>query len=135
MLLHIVAEAEWARVSRSGEAYFAAGQDVVGFMHLSTPEQVLIPANLFYKGQENLVLVAIDEDALGPELKWEQGVPPSGDMLFPHLYGPLEPTAVIGAVPFPCASDGSFSLPDLSDVSDPRGPELDPDRDPDHDHG
>lgn len=145
MLLHIVTEADWDRASMSGEPYFAEGQDVVGFMHLSRPEQVLIPANLFYKGREGLVLVVIDEDVLGPELKWEQGVPPSGGMLFPHLYGPLDPAAAIGVVPFPCDGDGSFTLPDLThlqpDLSDrtdpsdhsepaarsePRRPEHDP---------
>lgn len=111
MLVHIISESDWSRTRDAGDPYIAAGQDEIGFMHLSTPEQVLIPANLFYRGRNDLVLLIIDESTLGPELRWEEGVPPSGDMLFPHLYGPLDISSVTGVVPFLCCDDGSFELP------------------------
>jgi len=111
-LLHIIDRQEWADVVATGQPYVAAGQDEAGFMHLSTAELVLIPANSFYTGRDDLVLLVIDEQRLGAELRFEEGVPPSGDLRFPHLYGPLELDAVVDVIDFPCAANGSFVLPE-----------------------
>jgi uncharacterized protein (DUF952 family) len=110
-LLHIIDRDDWQKAVSSRTTYSSPGQDELGFMHLSTPELVLIPANSFYAGQTNLVLLVIDESGMGPELVWEAGVPPVGDSLFPHLYGPLEVDAVVDVVDFPCNEDGGFELP------------------------
>jgi uncharacterized protein (DUF952 family) len=110
-LLHIIDRDEWRRATERGRPHVAPGQDELGFMHLSTPELVLIPANSFYAGRHDLVLLVIDGSQLGPELVWEEGVPPVGDTLFPHLYAPLALDAVVEVVDFPCEADGTFRLP------------------------
>jgi GNAT superfamily N-acetyltransferase len=61
------------------------------------------PANLFYAGRRDLILLAIDPDRLTAEVRVEGG--------FPHLYGPLLPDAVFDVLPFPAGDDdGSFHL-------------------------
>ena len=63
-----------------------------GFIHFSTAEQAAETAAKWFAGQRDLVLVAVDADALGDKLKWE---PSRGGALFPHLYGELPLKAVL----------------------------------------
>ena len=64
-----------------------------GYIHFSTAEQAVETAAKHFAGTDDLLLVAVDADALGPALKWE---PSRGGALFPHLYGalPLDSGAV-----------------------------------------
>ena len=56
----------------------------------------------------------IDERKLASPLKFETPAAP-GDARpraqFPHIYGPLNLDAVVEAIEFSCAADGSFQLP------------------------
>ena len=67
-----------------------------GFIHFSTAEQAAETAAKWFAGQRDLVLVAVDADALGDKLKWE---PSRGGALFPHLYGELSLKAVRASIP------------------------------------
>lgn len=116
-LVHIIGRDEWARAVVSGSAYRPADLDQVGFIHLSTTAQVLVPANRFHAGRTDLVLLVIDPDRLAGEVRWEEGVPPEGDLRFPHLYGALEVHAVQAVVDFPPGTDGRFQLPERLSVS------------------
>lgn len=109
MLFHIIDSATW-NVTKLQHEYRPQRFDVEGFIHLSTKEQVLRPANLLYAGQQNLLLLVIDPGKLDAEVVYEAGSH-GEDELFPHLYGPLNIDAVTGHIEFPCNSDGSFSLP------------------------
>ncbi len=82
-----------ARPPKSSGVFTGAGIDLTdGFIHLSTGAQARRTAQLYFNGQGNLVLVAVDGARLGDALKYE----PSRDGdLFPHLYGPLPLTAVL----------------------------------------
>ena len=62
-----------------------------GFIHFSTESQVAETAAKHFAGQADLLLVAVDAEALGEKLKWETS---RGGALFPHLYGSLPLTAV-----------------------------------------
>lgn len=80
-----------------------------GFIHCSTREQVLGTANAFYRGRLDLVLLEIDTQKLAPELRYDQI--PDG-RFFPHLYGPLNVSAVARVFPFEPSPDGTFSWPE-----------------------
>lgn len=106
-LLHIASWHEWeARPNRA--EYHAPSLETEGFIHLSSPAQVLGPANALYRGQTNLVLLVIDSGKLISDVRWEDLY---GHGAFPHLYGPLNADAVVQVVDFPCQSDGTFALP------------------------
>jgi uncharacterized protein (DUF952 family) len=106
----ICAASLWAEAERSG-VFTGAPIDLEdGYIHFSSATQVAETAALYFKGQDGLVLVAIDGDRLGPALKWE---PSRGGALFPHLYGPLPTTAALWAKPMPLGADGRHQLPDL----------------------
>jgi uncharacterized protein (DUF952 family) len=117
ILVHIIGREDWDRAVASGSDHRPDDVDQVGFIHLSTPEQVLVPANRFHAGRTDLVLLVIDPDRLAGEVRWEEGVPPEGDLRFPHLYGPLELHAVREVIDFPPGPDGRFQLPERLSAS------------------
>ncbi len=82
-----------------------------GFIHFSTAAQVAETAARHFAGAGDLVLVAVDEARLGPALRYE---PSRGGDLFPHLYGPLDPTRVLWVKPLPLAQSGRHVFPDLA---------------------
>lgn len=81
-----------------------------GFIHLSSGAQVRETARLYFANQNDLLLIGVDTTALGEALKWEAS---RGGDLFPHLYAPLEFSAVDFVVPLPLGPDGAHQFPDL----------------------
>lgn len=82
-----------------------------GFVHLSTPEQVHLPANRLFAGRRDLLLLTVDPSLLpDAAVRWEPGLPedPAG-MVFPHLYAPLPARAVTGVEPYRPGPDGGFA--------------------------
>ncbi|MFT7599255.1 MAG: hypothetical protein ACI8TP_002184 [Acidimicrobiales bacterium] len=107
-ILHITSAASWAESQKTGE-HRDPSLDTEGFIHCSSAEQVLGPANALFKGQSGLILLRIDTEKLDQPLVLEDTY---GHGAFPHIYGALNLAAVIGTVHFSANADGSFSLPD-----------------------
>jgi len=116
MILHITSKAEWLAAQQRGE-YIAPSLNSEGFIHCSTEKQVVHVANAFYRGRTDLVLLNIDEAGLKPELKWEAPAgPPASNISdsdkFPHIFGPLNLTAVASVLDFvPDPVSGTFTYP------------------------
>ena len=109
VLVHLCSNAEWRFAQTRGE-HRPGSLDVSGFVHLSTPEQVDLPANRLYAGRTDLVLLRIDPARLASPLRWEPGVATDPDaMVFPHLYGALPVDAVINVTPYRPDADGRFA--------------------------
>ena len=101
----------WREAERLG-AFAGAPVDVQdGFIHLSTAAQVCETAARHFAGQGDLLLIAVDAEALGTALRYE---PSRGGDLFPHLYGPLPLSAVRWVKPLPLGSDGEHVVPALT---------------------
>ena len=110
-LYKICPAALWAAAEKDGIFRGSPVDFADGYIHFSTAAQVAETAGRHFKGQDDLLLVAIDGGRLGPTLRWEKAR--SGD-LFPHLYGPLDPKAVISVVPLPIGPDGRHHFPVLA---------------------
>lgn len=90
--------------ARVAGAFTGSGIDLKdGYIHFSDGAQAAETARLHFRGQANLVLLAVDADALGAALKWE---PSRGGALFPHLYAALPVEAVLEARPLALDDDG-----------------------------
>src|ERR1700753_4102946 len=89
----ICSEGLWREALHAGVFGVAPGDAHDGFIHFSTGAQVAETAARHFTGAGDLVLLTIDADQLGPALKWE---PSRGGDLFPHLYGALPLSAVLG---------------------------------------
>ncbi|MEV0683449.1 DUF952 domain-containing protein [Nocardia sp. NPDC050378] len=110
-LVHLCSSQEWQQFAHDGQRRPPSLAES-GFVHLSTPEQVRLPANRLFAGRTDLVLLWLDAARLASPLKWEPGVPGDPEsMLFPHLYGPLPVAAVLDVSPYRPGSDGVFHTP------------------------
>ena len=107
MILHILRGEDWQRAQATG-AYAPESLEREGFVHFSTPAQVVGTAARYYAGQRGLLLLVVDPAALGVRLRWED---PGHGEPFPHLYGPLPLDAVGAVLPFEPDDQGRFSLP------------------------
>lgn len=119
MIFHITSRRAWNEAQRRGN-YRPESLATEGFIHCSTISQVLPVAENFYKGQDGLVLLAVEPTLLSSDLKWEppsDGTPPPGvpqGDLFPHIYGPINVDAVVNVVDLEQNSQGKFRMPKLS---------------------
>lgn len=108
LILHITSRTQWAGAKITG-FYQADSLNSEGFIHCSTPEQVLGPANALYRGRKGLVLLCIDPNRVQAEIVYEDCY--DTGQAFPHIYGSLNVDAVVNVVDFPPGEDGFFSLP------------------------
>lgn len=106
MIFKIVPANSWQEAGRTG---FFAGSNVDardGFIHLSTGAQVRSTAGRHFRGETDLLLVAVRTEGL--DLRWE---PSRGGELFPHLYHPLPLSQVAWVEPLPLGADGQHRFP------------------------
>ena len=105
----VLAEAALAAAKGQGR-FLGTGDDLRdGFIHLSAGHQVEDTLAKHFAGQEDLLLLALDPERLGPGLKWE---PSRGGDLFPHLYGAMPLDAILAADPLPLDDDNRHILPE-----------------------
>lgn len=101
MLYHLVERSTWdAAVAAGSYPWSTRGVTLEqeGFVHCSTAAQVPGTSERFYADVEDLLLLTIDESLLTSPVVVEQinGAPEP----FPHIYGPLEVSAVVDARPY-----------------------------------
>jgi uncharacterized protein (DUF952 family)/GNAT superfamily N-acetyltransferase len=111
LLLHLCDPATWRMALAAGSV---APPSLLreGFVHLSAPAQVHVPANAQFRGRTDLLALVIDPARLPGELRFERprhDYP--ADLCFPHHYGPVPADAVVAVVPYQPASDGRFTEP------------------------
>jgi uncharacterized protein (DUF952 family) len=100
----------WHEAERAGALRGSPDDMRDGFIHFSTAAQVEETAARHFAGQADLLLLHVDAERLGDRLKWEAA---RGGALFPHLYGELDPAAVIKVERLPLAPDGWHIIPPL----------------------
>ncbi len=108
-LIYKIAPAALWREAEAAGSFRGAPVDLAdGFIHFSAADQLRETAARHFAGQGDLLLVAVEAEALGPALRWE---PSRGGALFPHLHGPLGLGAVRAVQPLPLGPDGSHLFP------------------------
>lgn len=103
-------EAEWRAADEAGHFDGSPVDRADGYIHLSAAEEAPQTAALHFAGAGDLLLIAVDTEKLD-DLRWEAS---RGGVLFPHLYGPLYPDAVVWVKPLPLRPDGGHDFPDLA---------------------
>jgi uncharacterized protein (DUF952 family)/ribosomal protein S18 acetylase RimI-like enzyme len=100
LYVHLIDPRDW-RAALDDGAVRPPSWESIGFVHLSTPDQVHLPAQALHPGRRDLLLLVIDAARLADPVRVEAGVPADPDgRQFPHLYGPLPVSAVVAVVPY-----------------------------------
>ena len=104
-ILHIITKGEW---NANNKEYRTESLLTQGFIHCSTPNQVVEVANFLFKGRNDLQILVIDASKVKNIIKYED----AGDgELYPHIYGALNIDAVISVLDFNADQNGLFVLP------------------------
>lgn len=93
-VFHIIEKEKWEVVKDDLE-YSPPSIQKEGFIHLCDKNQIQTVLNRYYQNQQNLLLLHINPLKLKYELKYDQVY--ERQPLYPHLYGPLNLSAVIKA--------------------------------------
>lgn len=107
MIYKIFRQSEWDALRATGATTGAPVDVADGYIHFSTIAQAPETAAKHFAGEADLMLLGIDPDLLGDDLRWE---PSRGGALFPHLYRQLRLTDVAWARTLPLL-DGMHQFP------------------------
>lgn len=112
MIYKVCSQSAWQAAVQTG--HFAGAEIDLqdGYIHFSTGQQVKETVARHFAGQADLVLVAVDDQRLGEQLKWEVS---RGGAEFPHLYTSLDLTVVHSVDDLPLGPDGTHVFPTLAD--------------------
>jgi glutathione S-transferase len=115
-IFHIAEPDTWARARSTGSFTMSTRGRTLeeeGFIHCSRPQQVSLVLEAVYADLEHdLLLLVIDTDLLASP--WQLDDVPGADDPFPHIYGPLNTSAVLDELVLSRTADG-FVVPDLTD--------------------
>ncbi len=106
----ILPKTEWD-AARAAGAFKGSAVDLAdGFIHFSGHDTAQKTAELYFKGQDGLMLLTVEADGLGAALKWEAS---RGGALFPHLFRDLKTDEVIAERALALDADGVPILGEL----------------------
>ena len=110
MIFKLCARTAWEQAQQDG-VYTGAPIDWAdGFIHFSSCDQVQDTATKHFAFQDDLLLLAVESEALGNSLVWEVS---RGGALFPHLYRHLALSEVAWAKPLMMRADGTHDFAGL----------------------
>lgn len=103
----------WRQAEEAGSFSGSPVDLADGFIHFSTAPQARETAARHFSGQSDLLLVAVETEALGEALRYE---PSRGGDLFPHLYAALPLSAVAWVRDLPLGADARHVFPSEIDA-------------------
>lgn len=108
-IVHVLSRADWDTF-RNKEEYRPESLDKQGFVHCSKLGQIGLVADYNHAGDDELMLILLDEDRLNVPIQYETDGEDEKSA-FPHVYGPLTLGAVVETFPFEQDETG-FRLPE-----------------------
>lgn len=101
---HLAPKTAW-EASDPDRPYAAASLATEGFIHCTDGvDEMVTTANRHYADEPGeFVVLTVDLDATGSP--WRIDAPGTP---YPHIHGPIDRTAIIGAVRIPRSADGRF---------------------------
>ena len=92
LIYKVVARDVWESARKTGVFKGVSIDLQDGYIHFSTRAQVRETVAKHFAGQTDLLIVAVEAESLGEQIKWE---PSRGGDLFPHLYDDLHFSSVV----------------------------------------
>ena|SRR5258705_13450094 len=91
IIYHVTTNADWLAAKEAG-FYTAPSLAIEGFIHCSQAHQVAGVLERYFEGQTGLLQLVIDTDKLTSKYVFDWS--PSMADTFPHVYGPINLSAV-----------------------------------------
>lgn len=115
LIFHIATDADW-RAAKASDSYTTSTLGVTleeeGFLHCSRDSQARRVLSKYYQDvTEPLTLLTIDTELLTSP--WQFDDVPGAALSFPHIYGPLNPHAVVETTPLAKTVSGEWEFPTL----------------------
>ena len=108
IIFHLIQKADWEAAAAAGEIRPESLAEE-GFIHCSSDEQqALAVARRLYSGRGGMDLLEVDTDLLGAPVKREAI---RSGQIYPHIYGPLNTSAVTLVRAMEVDASGGFRLP------------------------
>ena len=95
-VFHLITPDDWERARTAGQVV-PDGFAEEGFVHCSTDDQVEGTIDRHFAGVDHLLLLRLDDVALGRDRRWDEVRP--GER-YPHLYRPISADEVLEVVPW-----------------------------------
>ncbi len=95
-IFHITERSTWQK-AKHGNLYEGDTLSVDGFIHCCLFEQIEGVLLNWFKGKRGLVILEIDPEILLSPIKYENIN--GGQETFPHVYGPINTSAVVNEKP------------------------------------
>lgn len=101
---HLTIDEEW-NAQKHSEGYTPGAFDADGFIHCTNGLDLLTEiANMFYKNSpEPRTVLVLDVSKIESDVRYDDP-----EERFPHIYGPLNPSAVVAELPVKREEDGTF---------------------------
>jgi uncharacterized protein (DUF952 family) len=106
LIYHLVPKSTWKEFGFA--PYRAASLESEGFIHCSNRDQVAWAANRFYANESELLALSLDVARLTSPVHDED---PGCGQHFPHIYGPINPEAVVQVEELQRGADGRWTIP------------------------
>ena len=107
-LYKIVTRADWLTAKQTGLIPLSTIDEKDGFIHLSTADQYVASANLYFSAQDQPMVIELNGAQLNGELRWEWSDQRQSD--FPHLYAKMLPLSAANAVVNLIAGDDGYTV-------------------------
>jgi len=105
MFIYTATPGEWEEI-RTRRAFHDSRYHTEGFIHCSYPEQTLRVLNKHYRQEKTVVLLVIEPGKLA--VPWKSEDLKNRGEEFPHVYGPINLSAVVASHDIHRGDDGTF---------------------------
>ncbi|MEO7923927.1 MAG: DUF952 domain-containing protein [Chitinophagaceae bacterium] len=96
IIYHVTSNNDWNAARQKG-FYEHPSLNAEGFIHCSQDHQVAAVLERYFAGKTDLIKLVIDTDKLTSKYVFDWS--PSAADTFPHIYGPINTSAVIDTIP------------------------------------
>lgn len=104
VLYHLLPLKDWQQAGAG--PYRPASLATEGFIHCAHAHQVARIANLFYREVPDLLVLCVASERLTSAVREED----VGGERFPHVYGPINPEAVVAVRPLERSATGDWQF-------------------------
>ncbi len=103
---HLAIQEEWD-TQKHGSSYVPGAYAADGFVHCTNGLDLLTEiANMFYKGSpDERTILVLDTSRIESPVRYDDETEQ-----FPHIYGPINTSAVVGELPVGRSEDGTFIM-------------------------